>query len=231
MSLQQSISFFALLGICHCSAIAAAAPASSKVKLAVLIKATDFDTTELREIKSKFYSRLDRDERVQNVVRIEKEQQALRKKNLDVDSLDNPRAYIDAAKKLGVDYLLVVNMEKLGPFVQAIFRRFSACSEIIAAEREEPAGTTYSFFIQTEMAAVIDTLLKNVVSQKCRKRNFFHHPLVAVGGGLAAVYLIIEILTPPEEKDLPGIPVERSVYRVESFLISRSTHAGSSSGR
>lgn len=229
-SLQRSISFLVLLGVCQHSAIAAAA-ASPKVKLAVLIISAGFDTTELREIKSQIYSRFEQDRRVQTVVRVEKEQRALRKKNITVDSLDNPRAYIDAAEKLGVDYLLVGHLEKLGPFVQVIFQRFKACSQNITVELEEPVGTTYSSFIQIEMAAISDSMLQNSVPQKCRGKNFLHHPLIAVGAGLTAIYFIIDILTPPEEKDLPGIPVERSVYRAESFLISRSPMAASSPGR
>lgn len=205
--LRRSHTLSTIFGLCVCGYVAAvsARPAPPKVKIAILITAAGFDSTELRQAETGLRLLFDqKSDSLKSVLYVEKRQKDLQKRGVDIAKLTNPAAYLDAAVKLEVDYFLVVNIEKLGGLAQALFRRFNSCARNTTPEYEDAFGGTFKDFIQTGMAVAADSLLKNLLPQKCRNIDY-RYALIALGGGVVC-YALAEFLTsgpPPERNVLP----------------------------
>ena len=222
MLLQPSNFHLKIFLLYLCSSIAGfTAPVQEKVQIAVLITGARFDSVELAESKSRLYARLDSAAALKKVLRLEAGQKEILKKKIDVASLTDSAGYVDAGVKLGMDYVIVVNMVKMGPFAQANFRRFYTCPQKPVVKYF--CGAIYPAFVQTEIAAAMDTLLKNIEPQKCRNDGSLY-ALLVYGAGVA-IYFIAEKLWGPDSPDesdaLAGIPVEPIARQIAMPRVSR----------
>lgn len=182
-----------------------AAAAPKKIKIAVWTTAAGFDSTAWRQTRAGLRLLLDqKGDRLESFLYDEESGKALQKKDIDMAKLNNPAAYHDAALKLKVDYFLVINMEKPGALVQAIFRRYNSCATEAVPEYEDGYGGAFDDFIQTGMATKFEALLTNLLPQKCRHIDY-RYALIALGGGVVC-YVVSEWVTPdppPEKNVLP----------------------------
>jgi len=133
-------------------------PEDDKVKLAVLrVDFTDFSTAEKTLVRQALYQRL-RDRRL-----VIMDEDATRNAlsatgQTDVD-LSDSTAYVQASKRLGVDFILVGALDKIGNFVEVTFRLYSALENI---EKIYPEGKTFQLLLDKEIPALIEAIHRDM---------------------------------------------------------------------
>jgi len=141
------------------AALAGQIPQEQKKQLAVLkIDYVDFSRKERDRVNATFYEQLVQDRRL-SVIDEAQSRRALIPYAIDPHELGES-GYINAGITLGVDYVLVGKMEKVGDFVEVTFRVFTMPR---GAQKEYPGGKTMDLFVTQEIPKIVDLIRSDLV--------------------------------------------------------------------
>ncbi len=131
---------------------------TEQVTLAVVrVHFRDFSKEEEALVRRALYDRLN-DSRLillkENEVRA-----ALTAEGMRILDLSNEHAYLEAGRRIGFDFLLVGELDKIGDFVEVDFRLYSVSKQ---SELVYPEGKTFELLVNEEIPSIIESIHRDM---------------------------------------------------------------------